>query len=48
MYLRPPTENMTGFLNSLVLYYGDLVEIEPGLARMYDEMLPQIDRALDR
>jgi hypothetical protein len=48
MYLRPPTENMTAFRHSLALYYGDIVIIEPALEKLYDEVLPQIDRALDR
>jgi hypothetical protein len=48
MYLRPPGENLMGFFHSLSLYYADVVELEPALAKMYDEMLPQIDRALDQ
>jgi hypothetical protein len=30
----------------VVIYYGDVVVMEPALLRMYDEVLPQIDRAL--
>ena len=42
IYLRPMTENFEG----LTAYYGDLVLWEPELLRMYEELLPQIDRAL--
>jgi hypothetical protein len=42
MYLRPLTENYTG----LAAYYGDVVLWEPALIRLYDEVLPRIDRAL--
>ena len=46
MYLRPPGENLTAFFHSLSLYYSDIVELEPALAKLYDDMLPQIDREL--
>jgi hypothetical protein len=46
MYLRPPSENLEGFLRALEVYYGDIVLIEPQLLRLYDETVPQIDRAL--
>jgi hypothetical protein len=42
IYLRPVTENFEGLTN----YYGDLVLWEPQLLQMYDEILPEIDRAL--
>jgi hypothetical protein len=42
IYLRPIVENYGG----LRAYYGDIVLWEPQLLRMYDELLPQIDRAL--
>ena len=42
IYLRPVTENFDGLAN----YYGDLVLWEPQLLRMYDEVLPKIDRVL--
>jgi hypothetical protein len=48
MYLRPPSENSTAFLHSLSVYYSDVVELEPGLLKLYDEMLPRIDRELGR
>ena len=43
IYLRPITETFEG-LNA---YFGDLVLWEPQLIQMYDELLPQIDRALE-
>jgi uncharacterized protein YjeT (DUF2065 family) len=46
LYLRPPNENLAGFLSAVAIYYGDIVYFEPQLLRMYDETLPQIDRAL--
>ena len=46
MYLRTPAENLEAFLAAVAIYYGDVVEMEPRLLRMYDEVLPQIDRAL--
>jgi hypothetical protein len=42
IYLRPLTDNFEG----LAAYYGDLVLWEPELLQMYEELLPQIDRAL--
>lgn len=42
IYLRPITENFEG----LAAYYGDVVVWEPELLRMYEDLLPQIDRAL--
>jgi hypothetical protein len=46
MYLRPPEENLDAFVKSLHVYYGDVVGLEPQLLAMYDEIVPQIDRAL--
>ena len=46
MYLLNPTDNLTSFLGAVAVYYGDLVILEPKLLSMYDEILPQIDRAL--
>jgi hypothetical protein len=46
MYLLNPTDNLAGFLGAVAIYYGDLVLMEPKLLSMYDEILPQIDRAL--
>ena len=46
MYLRPPSENLTGFLHSVKVYYDDIVRIEPALLDSYGRILPLIDRAL--
>ena len=47
MYLLPPmSENPTPFFGALSIYYGDIVYYEPRLLELYDEILPQIDRAL--
>jgi len=46
IYVRPPTENAEPFLGAMKEYYGDLVLWEPRLLTLYDELLPQIDRAL--
>jgi len=47
MYLLPPmSENPTPFFGALSVYYGDIVYYEPRLLELYDEILPQIDRAL--
>lgn len=48
MYVRPPGENLIAFFHSLSLYYSDVVELEPALAKLYDEMLPQLDRELGK
>jgi hypothetical protein len=47
MYLLPPmSENPTPFFGALSVYYGDIVYYDPKLLELYDEILPQIDRAL--
>jgi hypothetical protein len=46
MYLQNPTENESAFFGAVVVYYGDIVLLEPKLLGLYDEILPQIDRAL--
>jgi hypothetical protein len=46
MYLLNPTENEKAFFGAVVVYYGDIVLYEPKLLTMYDEVLPQINRAL--
>jgi hypothetical protein len=46
MYLRPPTEDVRGFMAALTIYYGDIVRYEPEMLRQYDEVVQQIDRAL--
>jgi len=46
MYLRPPTGDVEPFFGAVSVYYGDVVAMEPALLRMYDAIIPQIDRAL--
>jgi hypothetical protein len=46
MYLRPPSESRDPFLHTLRVYLDDIVGLEPGLEKMYDALLPKIDRAL--
>jgi len=46
MYLRNPRDDLDGFFAAVDTYYGDVVLMEPKLLGMYDELLPQIDRAL--
>ena len=46
MYLHTPGQDLDAFLQAIDVYYGDVVLIEPNLLHMYDELLPQIDRAL--
>ena len=46
MYVLNPTENETAFFGAVVVYYGDIVLYEPKLLSLYDELLPQIDKAL--
>lgn len=46
MYLRPPSENLIGFLHSVKIYLDDIVEFDPSLVKMYDQVLPMIESAL--
>lgn len=46
LYIRPPDENPEAFLEALQVYYGDIVYEEPVLLKQYDELIPQIERAL--
>ena len=46
MYIVNPNENLHAFFGAVAIYYGDVVLLEPKLLTMYDEILPQIDRAL--
>ena len=48
MYLRPPLESLTAFLESLSLYYSDIVLLEPALEKLYADVLPRIDAELAR
>ena len=46
MYLRPPSDGVEAFFPAVAVFYSDIVFFEPELMRLYDEVLPQIDRAL--
>jgi hypothetical protein len=48
MYLRPPAENLDGFLAALTVYYDDIVFFEPALLKMYDDILPRLDQAISQ
>jgi hypothetical protein len=48
MYLRPPAENLDGFLAALSVYYDDIVFFEPALLKMYGDILPRLDTAIDK
>ena len=46
MYVRPPEAGWVPFLQSLKVYYDDLIGLEPELLKMYAAVLPLIDRSL--
>lgn len=46
MYLRPPGENLDGFLQSLKLYYDDITIHESDLLGKYAHVVAVIDSAL--
>jgi len=46
MYMLSIPDNFDGFAAAAGTYYGDMVIQEPKLIEHYDEILPQIDRAL--
>lgn len=46
MYLRPPSEDIEPFLHSLLVYYDEVVGMEPQMIESYDRLLPRIDEAL--
>jgi len=48
MYVVNPTQNEPAFLGAVLVYYGDVVLLEPKLLGLYDELIPQIDRALGK
>jgi hypothetical protein len=47
MYLRPPSDGPEAFFPAVAVFYGDIVFFEPELLRLYDEVLPLLDRALE-
>lgn len=46
MYIRPPAENLDGFLAAMAVYFDDVVLLEPQLLDMYNGVLPMLDSAL--
>jgi hypothetical protein len=46
MYILPWRENFDGFAHAVDVYFSDLVIIEPQLLKLYDAVLPEIDRVL--
>jgi hypothetical protein len=48
MYLVPLKENFDAFLAAVDTYFSDVVLMEPQLLKMYDEVLPLIDRELEQ
>lgn len=46
MYVLSIPDNFDGFAAAAGTYYGDMVIMEPKLIEHYDNLLPQIDRAL--
>jgi hypothetical protein len=48
MYIRPPTssENREQFYGALYVYYSDIVDLDPQLLIMYDDLIPKIRREL--
>ena len=46
MYVNPPSSQFEEFIRAVDLYYSDLIGLEPGLLKMYDTVLPQIEAAL--
>ena len=44
MYINPPNEDLTRFIASVYVYYGDATLIEPQLVKAYDAILPRIDK----
>jgi hypothetical protein len=46
MYQLSPEDNFDAFAYAVFAFFGDLAIMEPKLITMYDELLPQIDRAL--
>jgi hypothetical protein len=46
IYARSMTDDMDGYFRSLSYYFGDVALMEPDVLRQYDQVLPQIDRAL--
>jgi hypothetical protein len=48
MYIRPPGQDLNGFMQAVEIYYGDITLMEPGLVKLYNDLLPKIDHALSQ
>jgi hypothetical protein len=46
IYGRSRTQDFDGYWQSITRYMGDVSYFDPALLKAYDEVLPQIDRAL--
>jgi hypothetical protein len=46
IYGRSWNQDFEGYWRSVLAYYGDLSYLDPTLMKAYDDVLPQIDRAL--
>lgn len=46
VYGRSPTQDFDGFWRSVHYYLGDVSFFDPAMLKAYDEVLPQIERAL--
>jgi hypothetical protein len=46
IYGRSWSQDFEGYWRSVLAYYGDLAVLDPMLLAAYDDVLPQIDRAL--
>ena len=46
MYVNPPGQNLALFFGAVSVYYGDIVQLDPKLIEMYDDLEGQINRAL--
>jgi hypothetical protein len=46
MYAKTAYPDLISFLTSMAVYFGDCNLIEPRLIALYDEIIPQLDRAL--
>ena len=46
MYGRSWNQDFEGYWRSVLWYFNDLNYLDPILLRAYDEVLPQLDRAL--
>ena len=48
MYGVPPIDDIGSLhmFGALLIYYNDMIRMEPKLLQMYDEILPRIDKAI--